>query len=454
MCCCSQGCCCSNGKWTFGYLMSQIANTSLTGVSTNTLIVEWLDHWMKNVTVNGDLATARTGIFARVIAPWARRSNLGANVTTLNWKTFNYNLCHAPFRLLAIVPRFDLRNNPGYGGSISNSGEGRFVFGIMDSTLCFPLQNVSKGTVIFEYGIPISSCEKLVEYAKGWYSLRSMIPGSAAYNTKLESLTDVFTKANAAPAKPNGSALNQIRTNELAFGAFPWELREFVISPTTKLLVQNTVNNEPHKKFNRLAGATAADAATLTSWLTGIGAPIGTPVPLTFLGNPFQGGKAHTEGAPANPMTHSWDGTANPAPTAAIVARRFDFSLNTCSGCHGGDANTGVGNLLNNPAGVAHNPPAFVHINPTPCNTMPTLSAFLTGDPAQADKQFRVVDRVYPNFPTGVPNSNVHLFNDLLNRARDLRNLIRLGCGGIIVKGSLTRDLADVLTFRPLRAAH
>jgi hypothetical protein len=458
--CCA--CNCSNGKWTFGYLMGQMANTPLTGTTTVQMIRSWLAHWMTPQTVNGDLSAARTQIFNKVIAPWVRRSNPGAVVTLANWQTFDLNLCFAPFRLLAINPRFDLRGNPGYGGGFgNNSGEVRFTFGWMDSTLCNPINGgFSKGTAIFEYGIPITSCTQLVQYAKRWKALRDLVPGTPTYNNLLDSLTDVVTKAGAGgTSKPNRSALNQLRTNELMTTTLPWELREFKINSTT-LLGQVPVALEPNKIYNRLAApaATAANQAILTCWINANAATINAQthvVPLTFnglatppggncapAGTIFQGGKAHTEGGPANPMTHSWDGTLN----AIATNTRHFFALNTCSGCHGGDGNTFVGNLVNPVPGQNHGATAFVHINPTPCNVRPTLSAFLTGDPAQADKLFRVTDPV-----RGLPT--VWTFNDLLRRANDINNLINNGCGGIIKK-SRVRDLAEVMLIPQFAFAH
>jgi hypothetical protein len=463
--CCA--CNCSNGKWTFGYLMSQMANQPVTSITTLQMIQSWLDHWLTAQVVNGDNAPARTQLFNKVIAPWVRRSNPGAVVTLTNWKTFNLNLCFAPFRLLAINPRFDLRGNPGYGGGFgNNAGEVRFTFGWMDSTLCNPIQSdFSKGTAIFEYGIPITSCTQLVQYAKRWRALRDLVPGTPAYNNLLDSLTDVVTRANAAPAKPNGSALNQLRTNELMTTTLPWELREFKINATSKLLKQEPVALTPNRIFNRLANSanlplgsqpppgTATEWGQLTCWINANAASINAQthvVPLTFgLGGAgsacappgafFLGGKSHTDGIPANPMRHTWDGTLNAIPTKT----RHLFALNTCDGCHGGEANTFVGNLVNPVPGQIHGNTSFVHINPTPCNVRPTLSAFLTGDPAQADKMFRVTDLVRA--------PKVWKFNDLLRRAKDLNNLINNGCGGRL---SIVRDLSEVLLVPQFSFGH
>src|SRR4029453_7918521 len=56
------------------------------------------------------------------------------------------------------------------------------------------------------------------------------------------------------PLKPNGSALNQLRTNEIAL-ASPWELREFTLQPassndTVAPLREATVKQTPANVFN------------------------------------------------------------------------------------------------------------------------------------------------------------------------------------------------------------
>ncbi len=48
-----------NGVWTFGYLMSQIANASGTGLSPSTFTRRWLAHWETNQTVNTFASAAR-----------------------------------------------------------------------------------------------------------------------------------------------------------------------------------------------------------------------------------------------------------------------------------------------------------------------------------------------------------------------------------------------------------
>jgi hypothetical protein len=255
--------------------------------------------------------------------------------------------------------------------------------------------------------------------------------GSAPYPAALQTITDQFTAANTSPSKPNGSSLNQLRTNELALGAGPWELREFNIDATTHLLVNVTVKQEPQTSFNDIhIPHTPSDVQIMANFVN-----TNTPavenntytVPLMEGGQHFLAGKAHT----MNPVTYHWDGT-EPAPAPSRISSdkaRFVFSLNTCSGCHGGEAFTGN----------------FMHVAPGgPTGVPAILSKFLTGVPPMSSTPFSVTDRA------NRPPAPAHEFNDLERRRIDLRNFVSCPC-----KPSVrVFALAEALRHRPINMTH
>lgn len=428
------------GAWTFGILMREMANTSVTGISTEHFIKAWLSQWMSDQKVNSDLIPARPGILEEIIKPWIIKTHPGmppSQITDGNWQSFPMDPKFAPFKLLAIVNRLDLRGNSGYG--ISNAGEGRFVFGALNST-CDAL----KFTVIFEYGIPIITCTDLKAYAKQWYDLKNMTVGTISYDSALQRITDQFTLAGKGGDKPNGSCLNQVRTNELALGGPVWELREFVIDKSSHKLISATVKQEPAKKFNSQAipTATTIDMIVLDDFVNPNEAAIkrnNYTVPEVFQNLAFLGGKAHTE-SPG----HFWEGNITSGVPGHINndTARHVISLNTCSGCHGGETNTSIGNLINNPSGIGHDP--FLHMTPQPSGTATTLSAFLTGDPSDLQGLFRVSD------PAKRPQSNAIVwgFNDLERRAEDLESFVNTNCTATLL------GLIQVFTFKPLNMTH
>jgi hypothetical protein len=194
-----------NGAWAFPKLISEMANTPVTGVSASDFLKHWLETWLTNVTVNADVIAARL-----------QMNNIINNWNTLSNGTFDIKF--APFKLIAIVNRVDLRGSMGYG--FANPGEGRFVFCAINCNNGTPsvFGTPAPFMVIFEYGLPFKTCGSLKAYAKQWADLSGMTLGDATYNAALESITNQFALANTSPSKPNGSSLNQVRTNEFAFG--------------------------------------------------------------------------------------------------------------------------------------------------------------------------------------------------------------------------------------------
>ena len=399
----------AGGAWSFQHLVTEMANTPVTGVSAEDFVKDWLETWLSDAVVNSENIPARTDLFGAVISPWLIQSGSPPGSFNIsNWKSRTLDLSIAPFKLTAIVNRLDLRGNVGYG--VSNAGEGRFIYEVLAPNSCTPFPG--EFNVIFEYGIPIKSCANLKAYGQDWYDLKNLALGSPAYNAALQSLTDVFVSANASPTKPNGSAINQIRTNERTIGA-PWELREFIVDDSTNRLVLTTVKQEPAVKYNENAGSsagTAAEISLMVNWVNTNAADIMNDkheVPLNLpTSEPFLGGKSHSEPG-------FWTGTGIIEPEA-----RHHFSLNTCSGCHFGETGT-----------------PFVHLTTVPFGMESVLSDFLTG----------------ANMPKPDPAGGMdHSFNDLLDREDRLEELLCNSCSRKIK----SLELASILRFDPKRMVH
>lgn len=341
------------GAFTFGHLMTEMANQPLTGINPSNFVMQWLQTWNANQNINTFNVPARPNINTQIISPWLAASG-GASL----------DLGIAPFRLLAIVNRLDLRTGSGgYGGSTGNAGELRFVFGaVKPGRTC----QLLPFTVILEYGVPIQGCVPVRGWAQQWVNLNSLVLGSAAYNTALQAITDQVVLRDKAPGKPNRSALNQLRTNEIAL-ASPWELRQFNLTTPISFLHETPVFQTPDIHFNAAdpfwSGSTLLDTFLVTN-------PAGTIVPPSFLGTPFLGASAPVTG---NNVGYFWNTSTldiDPTHPGNWNQRRFDFSFNTCNACHAGETRT-----------------PFTHINPTtPLGSPAALSGFLTGinvtDPA------------------------------------------------------------------------
>ncbi len=392
-----------NGAWTFKTLMTNMANQPFTGIDPAVFTENWLQTWNVNHTINTFPVPARTNIGTLVLNSWPR---IGGKL----------DLNRAPFRLLGIVNRVDLRGNQTYGGG--SAGEGRLVFGVVNRNAAGGC-STTRFTVIFEYGVPIRGCTNVKNYGQQWVNLGNIALGSAAFNPALQAITDQFTTANANINKPNRSALNQLRTNENALNPL-WELREFVLPGTTPVATMLNIvstKNTPHHSHN--------NTALLANYINS-----GTStVPLTWLGTPFLTG--------SNFNFSVADAAVWNAP-GAINAKRHNMSLGTCNACHGGEARAN-----GNPAVVF--PPAngtetsFVHVDVRLPAAQSRLSKFLLGTGNLA------VPTTFPkNDPiNGVPQRN---FGDLLRRQVDLANLMNSTCS--------TTGLLHAVQFQPLDMVH
>jgi hypothetical protein len=332
----------AQAAWTFGRLMERMAGST----DPSAFVLAWLQQWEQDQTVNGFTAAARPSIQAVVIAPWLAASG-GAKL----------NLRKAPFRLLAIVNRLDLRHKDD-ADNIS-AGEGRFVFGLVNAA-GEPLPF----TVIFEYGVEASSNHAVQKWAEQWHKLGDH-PFGPSFKAKLQKLTDEFSKPSCT-SKPNDSCLNQIRTNEVSLSeAKLWEMREFRISAQTGKLVASATAQTPDGALN---GAT--ELAAFINSNEALAKQRRHVVSPSLLA-----------ASVLSSLSSNWD-----APGILDGEARFGFAVMTCSGCH--TAETGT---------------SFLHVKNRAAGAESALSGFLTGA--------SVLDPV-----SGVTRT----FNELASRAADM----------------------------------
>lgn len=318
------------GQLSIQHLIAQMmpqANPTLQQQSD--FIQQWLNQFLVDTVVNGDLAPARPDFDNAFLQEWRQRS-AGSGVTL--------NPAVAPFRLLAIVYRPDLHKRD-TNGVVLHAGEVRFVYGFSD-TLRFP------ATVIFEFGLAANSDAQLNAWVDEFHAL-SQLPFGEGYNTALLSLLNKVTRKGAVASKPNGSALNQVRTNEIRFGS-EWELREFKLNSATGQLRQFTVAQTPANRHNRTAFLANYINANEAEILFG-----DHQIPDTVNGQAFAGAASLEDQS----LFTFWD-----APGINNPEARHVFSLNTCSGCHARETRT-----------------IFQHIGSRSEGEVAALSAFLTG---------------------------------------------------------------------------
>jgi hypothetical protein len=368
-----------------------MANQPRTGVTPEDFALEFLLTWLFTRNINSDSVDARPAMWDDVIEPWLVASG-GSSL----------DLDKAPFRLLAIVNRLDLRKTATGGGYFGgagiplDAGELRFVFGVVtppeysESGTC----ELEEFTTILEYGVPIGGCTSVRNWAREWTKLNIFPAYGTAYRNQLAMLTEQVVERDAAPSKGNGSAINQVRTNEIAL-ARPWEMNEFTLTdeesgdvPVDGALQTHTVAQTPDD-----AVYTPTPNPVISDYIDSeVSCDGNHEVPLAFDGSPFRGGNALVGKGPGSPPG-TWFGDG--PNTTDYICRRHKFSVNTCNGCHSCDTGT-----------------EFVHISPT-SGIPASLSGFLTGTSVE-DTQF--------------PADKTWTFADLDRRFVDLYNVADSVC--------------------------
>jgi hypothetical protein len=288
--------------WSFGTLMQGIGGRDEAG--TVAFLKEWLEQFRKDQTINDETVKARD-----IGKIWN------------GWQGKGFDLRRAPFQLMAIVNRLDLFRSPLLPGE--NAGEVRFVFRAvdLDSGQCDKPAGRLDFTVILEYGARQASCAGLQDWAQRWTDLGAAKP--ADYLAALVALTDSVTLPNPLRAKPNGSAIDHVRTNEKLGHASNWQLREFRLDPNPtqdNVLVRETVTMTPRNDLKH--------KPDLEAFLDNIQGDI--------LANDWWIPRRFPQ-SPNSPLAGGMAMGGNDwYPESEMKAKGWlaSFAMNTCGGCH------------------------------------------------------------------------------------------------------------------------
>lgn len=279
------------GPWSFRAMIEQMTPV---GADPADFAAAWLTQLSSVTTFNG----FPVGVRDTTRLSWPLQSNGKLDLT------------RSPFRLLAIVNRQDV--------SAQGVGEGRFVYGVIDSS-----GNAQSMTVIFEYGLPTADANGAALSRSAWaakfHALGAFALGSEPYNAALQAVTDSFTKRNTSPGKPGGSSINQVRSNEILLGG-PWELREFhLTSANNSLALRLSATGNTPAEDAKTAGSAANQA--LLSYINQNAA---------LLHGGYASFPASTQGAASIEDGSAW-GTFLPG---AQPGGLHTFAGMTCNGCH------------------------------------------------------------------------------------------------------------------------
>ena len=428
-----------DGAWTFKTLMKNLATQTPSQPASDQTISDfvknWLNSWSIQKIINSDTVAARTLVHQKILDPWLSKSKAAGNPQGF------LDMRFAPFKLTAILNRFDLRER----ASGIPAGEGRLIFCLINSN-CTAAENF---TLIFEYGINKPEvCDSLRNWATQWYNLKDLTLGSSQYLSALQAITDQFTLCGTNPAKTNQSSIDAVRTNEVALASSDathpprWEFREFGLNPNSHALVQRTITKAPADRYN--VQIENADVLRMVKFVNENSSGIDADdyeMPAIYDSFPFIGGKSTILDTPVGLPTkpYHWDGVNNNKSAAFIstTLTRHVFSRNVCSGCHAGEVQT-----------------FFTHVDPVFFGTPATLSGFLTGkagrggavdsDGDSTNDKFKVKDAANRGNTTA---DRFHTFNDIKRRAQDLKQVATTACATVFA-------LRNELMFHPVGAVH
>jgi hypothetical protein len=392
-----------------------------------------LNKWQSNQIINGDTVKARPT--TKMLNNWLSKSKTGGSPQG------QLDMKFAPFKLMAILTRFDLRERGFTLGTIP-AGEIRFIFCALNND-CTDKQDF---TVIFEYGAPVKNdCDSVHAWGQQIVNLKNFTLGSPEYNQALQKLTDKVSLCGSNTKQVNQSSLDALRTNERSLSPAPTrsEFRQFALNSSGKL-GETVISLCPMDKYN--AQVDNPDVERMVGWINANRGAIkkdNYTLPAFLIDSVthdtilLQAGKTQILDTPVGnaPLAYHWDGIEK-RKTAAFIrntAARHTFSLNICSGCHAGETET-----------------FFFHVTPVFFGTKASLSGFLTGNPQPQAVPFDrdgnpTNDSMMVQDAAFRPASNplVYFFNDNLRRARDLKDVVSTPCTSVLA-------LRDRLMFSPV----
>lgn len=224
----------ASGPWSFRALIERLVPA---GQDPSTFVLTWLRHWETNAKINLFDVPLRIGVKTELTCPWLKRTPANAcNDDCSVCTEQKLDLGEAPFRLLAVTNRLELRETEG-------APQGRFAFGLFDGPADDPASQPRQMTLGIEYLLPLDTATT-TDWANRFHALGAHPAFDASYLDALEKLTDSFTGLDGTPPK-----LSQIRTNERVF-EWDWNLRQFQLAPGSGAIVLSTTTKTPDQTMN------------------------------------------------------------------------------------------------------------------------------------------------------------------------------------------------------------
>lgn len=306
----------TDGPWSFRRLIENMAVSSNTA-DTDAFLRGIFESWQTDNFINGEFILRRPNVDAQILS--------NNNFSSVGPSGRTFNLANAPFELIAVASRLDLR-------STTQGGEGRFIFALKNPP---PVQGNASMTLIAEFALPLRApLDTPLKWANKWHELDVLDPvtQTAAFNSKLQEITDFVSARGAFPGRPNGSAINQVRTNEIQL-ASPWQLREFRMSTSGQMLPSPTAVSPNHDAVNQSQALRDFIAQNPVLTATNNTSFFNLKTPDVFGTSFFNGGKADQSFSTGQASSFAaWSLSATETQDNNVAVD--NFGLLTCNGCH------------------------------------------------------------------------------------------------------------------------
>lgn len=294
------------GVWSFRHAVEQMAPAS---IDPSDFVRVWLESWATEKQVNS-FPLDRPGesradsMNSKILCPWYRATPANqCDATCSTCQAKKLDLAKAPFRLIAIMNRMDLREQV----AAHVNGESRLVFALTKGAADDPASETVAMTIIFEYALPTTRSTR--EWAEAWHGVGKIAGNGEEYRAALEGVTSSFTTRGSRPEGINGSAIGQIRTNE-SYLNWIWQQREFGLGGDRMLRIQPT-RNTPGEALNT--------TPQLAQWLTENREAV--------LKNRYEIPTSMRSGS-SDALQYRW------SVPGVDEATRLAFAQGTCNGCH------------------------------------------------------------------------------------------------------------------------
>ncbi|MEO6573375.1 MAG: hypothetical protein ABIP89_06025 [Polyangiaceae bacterium] len=225
----------SAGAWSFRHVIEELTPA---GMTPSAFVTKWLQSWNAQTSINTFAVPGRMKVGPVLTCPWLRRTPANAcNDDCSTCSAHELDLASAPFRLIGLANRIDLRETEGVG-------EARLIYALTDGAADDAASPALAMTAIFEFDVVETDIKA---WAEKWHSLGKHEAFDESYRAELAQIYAGLVTRGSAPARPFGSALSQVRTNERVFD-WQWDFRQFELGATG--LVQGGTTNTPDRSLN------------------------------------------------------------------------------------------------------------------------------------------------------------------------------------------------------------